>query len=91
MTGSFANFSLESGRTTPDTQGTDTETDKESYRGTSLMRNYPPPPGPTWDPGHRPTVGSYGKAVSYERGTPVQGYLSHKYTPFSKIYRRTQK
>ena len=29
-----------------------------SYRGTSLMRNSPPPPGPPKDPGYSPTVGS---------------------------------
>jgi len=31
----------------------------------------PPPPGPPYEPRHGPTVGSYGVAVSYERGTPV--------------------
>ena len=31
------------------------------YKGTSLIRDSPPPP----------TVGSWGEAVSYERGTPV--------------------
>jgi hypothetical protein len=39
-------------------------------RGTSPTRKRPPP----WDPRHRPTVGSYGVAFSYERGTPVQGW-----------------
>ena len=49
-------------------------------------------PGPTTKTETRPTVGSYGEAFSYERGTPVgrrgtsraglletiQGYLVHK-------------
>ena len=41
-----------------------------AYRGTSPMRNSPPPLGPPYGPRHRPTVGSWGGAVSYERGTP---------------------
>ena len=41
------------------------------YRGTSLIRNTPPPLGSQQGPRNRPTVGSYGEAVSYERGTPV--------------------
>ena len=41
------------------------------YRGTSLIRNRPPPLGPAEEPRHGPTVGSYGVAVSYERGTLV--------------------
>ena len=67
------------------------------YRGTSLVRKRPPPPGPAEGPRHSPTVGSYGEAFSYERGTPVhtrggdleqasalvplQGYLAHKTPP----------
>ena len=42
-----------------------------AYRGTSPMRNSPPPLGPPYGPRHRPTVGSWGGAVSYERGAPV--------------------
>jgi len=58
-----------------------------SYGGTSCTRAPPPqksatmgylvhksPPPfkvPPWGPGHRPTVGFKGGAVSYERGTPV--------------------
>ena len=38
-----------------------------TYRGTSPIWKRPPP----WDPRHRPTVGSYGGAFSYERGIPV--------------------
>ena len=30
----------------------------------------PTPLGPPWEPGHGPTVGSYGVAVSYRRGSP---------------------
>ena len=41
------------------------------YRGTSLMRKCPPPLGPPWGPRHRSTVGFFGGAVSYQRGTPV--------------------
>ena len=37
------------------------------YRDTSLIRKRPPPRGPR----HRATVGSYGEAFSYERGTPA--------------------
>ena len=44
---------------------------KTLYRGTSLIRKCPPPLGTPQGPRHRPTVGSYGGAVSYERGTPV--------------------
>ena len=52
-------------------------------RGSSLMRKRlriqgylahkktPTPLGPPYDPRHGPTVGSYGVAVSCERGTPV--------------------
>ena len=42
------------------------------YRGASLIRNPHPPLGSTLVPRHRATVGSYGGAVSYERGTPVR-------------------
>ena len=31
----------------------------------------PTPPAPPHEPGHGPAVGSYGVAVSYERGNPV--------------------
>ena len=31
------------------------------------------PPGPSYAPGHRPTVGSQERMVSYERGIPVVG------------------
>ena len=41
------------------------------YRATSLTRNAPPPQGPPKGPMHGPTVGSYGRPLSYERGTPV--------------------
>ena len=37
-----------------------------------LAHKKPPPPlGPPQGPRHSPTVGSYGEAVSYGRGTPV--------------------
>ena len=32
----------------------------------------PPPTGPPYDPRYTPTAGSYGGAVSYERGTSVR-------------------
>ena len=51
----------------------------DSYRGTSLIRNSPPPKDH-----HRtldtPTVGSYEGGVSYERGTPV-GVSVHERGP----------
>ena len=37
------------------------------YRGTSLIRNSNPPPGPLQDPGYSPTVESYEGGVSCER------------------------
>ena len=38
-----------------------------------LAHKKPPSPlGPPYEPKHGPTVGSYGVAVSYERGTPVR-------------------
>ena len=57
-----------------------------------LAHKKPPPPlGPPSGPTDSPTVGSYGEAVSYGRGTPVQslrltaiplqGYLGHKKLP----------
>jgi len=42
------------------------------YRSTSLIRNRPPPLGLPEGPRHRPTVGSWGGVVLYERGNPVQ-------------------
>ena len=42
-----------------------------TYSGTSLIRNTPPPPGTPQGPGHVPSVGFTGGAVSCERGTPV--------------------
>ena len=36
------------------------------YRGTSLIRNSPPPLGPPQGPRHMATVESYGGAVSYD-------------------------
>ena len=42
-----------------------------AYRGTSLIRNRPPQ-GLPYEPMHGPTVGSYGVAVPYERGTPLR-------------------
>jgi len=47
-----------------------------SCRGTSPMRNRPPPLGPPYEPRYGPTVGSYGVAVSYKRGTPVRNVQS---------------
>ena len=41
------------------------------YRVTSLARSSPHPPRSPLGPKHRPTVGSRGGAVSYERCTPV--------------------
>jgi len=41
--------------------------------GRLAHKKQPPPPGSPSGPRHSPTVGSYGGAVSYERGTPVDG------------------
>ena len=41
------------------------------YRGVLLLGKCPPPLGPPFGPRHRPTVGSQGGAVFYERGTSV--------------------
>ena len=41
------------------------------YRGTSPRNKCTPPPRPPYEPRHGPTVGSYGWAVSYRRGTRV--------------------
>ena len=41
------------------------------YRGTSLIRNSPPPLGRLQDPRYSLTVGSDKGGVSYERGTSV--------------------
>ena len=43
----------------------------ERIQGHLAHKTTPTPLGPPYDPGHGPTVGSYGAAVSYERGTPV--------------------
>ena len=45
-----------------------TERDVQGYLA---HKKTPPSLGPPQDPRHRPTVGSYGGAFSYERGTPV--------------------
>ena len=39
--------------------------------GIGQWKKQPPPLGPPWGPRRSPTVGSWGSAVSYERGTPV--------------------
>jgi hypothetical protein len=41
------------------------------YRGTSLIRNSPPPVGPPQDSRYSPDVGSWEEGVSYERDTSV--------------------
>ena len=41
------------------------------YRATSLIKNSPPLLGTPQSPRQSPTVGSYGGAVSYGRGTTV--------------------
>ena len=50
------------------------------YRSTSLTR-FCPPLGPYSRPMPRHRRWSWGRmTISYERGTPVQGYLAHKKT-----------
>ena len=42
-----------------------------AYRGTSLIRKRRPPMTTIGASRYSPTAGSYGGAISYERGTPV--------------------
>ena len=49
----------------------------ECIQGYLAHKKQPPPLRPPLDLTTRPTVGSYGGAVSYERGTPVQGGVAH--------------
>jgi len=44
---------------------------KVVVQGYLAHKKTPPPLGPPKGPRHSPTVGSYGEAFSYERGTPV--------------------
>ena len=51
----------------------------QSLQGYLAHKKAPTPLGPPWDPRPSPTAGSWGGAVSYERGTPVsQGPLCPK-------------
>ena len=45
-------------------------------QGYLAHKKQPPPVGPPYSPGHNPTVGSLGGAVSYERGAPVRTRLT---------------
>jgi len=56
------------------------ETDTELVHGFLAHKKPPPPLGSPQGPRQRPTVGSWGKAVSYERGTPVS--FVHIVPPF---------
>jgi len=49
----------------------DTSITRTTVQGYLAHKKTPPPLGPPYDPRHDYTVGSYGVAVSYERGTPV--------------------
>ena len=44
----------------------------QGLQGYLADKKPPPPLGPPQEPRHGPTVGSYGVAVSYKRGTPVR-------------------
>ena len=44
----------------------------KKVQGYLAHKKHLPSLGPPYGPGHSPIVGSYGGAVSYERGTPVQ-------------------
>ena len=43
----------------------------QALQGYLARKKTPTPPGTPQDPIHRPTIGSYRVAFSYERGTPV--------------------
>ena len=43
----------------------------DALQGHRAHKKPPPPLGPPQGPRHGATVGSFGVAVSYERGTPV--------------------
>ena len=43
-----------------------------------IVHKQPPPPLGPPEPRHGSPVGSYGVAVSYQRGSPVKGNLAHK-------------
>ena len=44
----------------------------EKSQGYLAHKKQPPSLGPPQGPKHSPTAGSQGKAVSYERGTPLE-------------------
>ena len=46
-------------------------------RGYLTYKKTHPPLGPPYEPRHGPSVGSYGVAVSYKRGTPVGAAGGH--------------
>ena len=48
-----------------------TSSTRTTVQGYLAHKKTPPPLGPPYNPRHGYTVGSYGVAVSYERGTPV--------------------
>ena len=47
--------------------------DPSAVQGYLAHEKRPPPLGPPGGPGHSLAVGSWGGALSYERGTPVTG------------------
>ena len=53
-------------------------------QGHLARKKLPPPLGPQYDPRHVPTVGSYGVAVSCERGTHVTGGFLHARYPCTR-------
>jgi len=61
-------------------------TNRHPLQGYLAHKKTPNPLGPPEGPRHSPTVGSYGGAVSYERGTPVGPYIRHMRSALWRSY-----
>ena len=57
-------------------------------QGYLAHKKTPPPQGPPQEPMQGPTVGYYGLAVSYKRGTPVQGLIVNMDTHRPRVLRQ---
>ena len=70
------------------------DSEAKPLQGYLAHKTQPPPLGPPYEPGHDPTVGSYGVAVSHKQGTPVNqmyfsdmwifDYAANTWSPFEK-------